>query len=436
MKISVFGLGYVGSVSAACLARDGHQVIGVDTHTGKVDLINRGLSPIVEPGLDELIGSAVQRKILSATTNAEDAIKKSHVSIVCVGTPSNRDGSLDTKYVRHACMEIGTSLREKGEFHIIVIRSTMLPGTMRRVVIPEIEKASSKRAGRDFGICINPEFLRESTAIFDYDNPPKIVIGSSDIKTADLVASMFQHLPAPMIKTSIDVAEAVKYTDNAWHAVKVDFANEIGTLCSAVGVDGQEVMDIFLQDQKLNISPYYMRPGFAFGGSCLPKDVRALTYLARTRGVRLPLLESVLPSNEEQIRRAIELIEEQGHRNVGVLGVSFKAKTDDLRESPMLRVVEQIHGRGYSVRIFDPTVSHSVLTGANKQYMIEHLPHIYEMLTDDHRKVFDHASTVVIGNRDERYKELIRDAEPHHSILDLVGLGIPIRVAASAAAAD
>ena len=434
MNISVFGLGYVGSVSAACLARDGHHVVGVDTHTGKVDLINKGLSPIVEPGLDELIHTAAATGFLRATPEAGQAVQKSHISIVCVGTPSRRDGSLDTTYVRHACAEIGTALRGKREFHVIVMRSTMLPGTMRHVVIPEIEMASGKKAGRDFGICINPEFLRESTAVFDYDHPPKIVIGSSDIATADLVASVFEHLPAPMIKTSIEVAEAVKYTDNAWHAVKVDFANEIGTLCGAVGVDGQEVMDIFLQDQKLNISPYYLRPGFAFGGSCLPKDVRALTYLARTRGIRLPLLENVLPSNEEQIRRAIDLIEEQGQRKVGVLGISFKAKTDDLRESPMLRVVEQLHGRGYSVRIFDPTVSHSVLTGANKQYMTEHLPHIYEMLTDDYHDVLAHARTLVIGNRDEQYKELLQDAEPHHRILDLVGLGVPMQMAVSAAA--
>jgi GDP-mannose 6-dehydrogenase len=254
------------------------------------------------------------------------------------------------------------------------------------------------------------------------------------VATAALVARLFEHLPAPLIKTSIEVAEAVKYTDNAWHAVKVDFANEIGTLCSAVGIDGQEVMDIFLQDRKLNVSPSYLRPGFAFGGSCLPKDVRALTYLARELGAHLPLLESILPSNEEHIRRSLDLIEDQGQRKIGIMGISFKAKTDDLRESPMLRVVEELHRRGYSLRIFDPTVSHSILTGANKAYLREHLPYIYEMLTDDHREVLNHAQTVVIGNRDEYYKELLRDAEPHHRILDLVGLGIPMGVAVSAAA--
>lgn len=434
MNISILGLGYVGSVSAACLARDGHHVFGVDTHGGKVDLVSRGVSPIVEPGLDELIRSGAASGRLSATTDAKEAVQNSSMSIVCVGTPSKRDGSLETKYVRNVCFEIGDALRSKREFHVVVIRSTMLPGTMRQVVIPELERASGKHAGVDFGICINPEFLRESTAVFDYDHPPKIVIGSSDAATADLVASVFEHLPAPIIKTRIEIAEAVKYTDNAWHAVKVDFANEIGTLCGSVGVDGSEVMDIFLQDTKLNISPYYLRPGFAFGGSCLPKDVRALTYLARTRSVRLPLLESVLPSNEEQIRRSLELIEDQGHRNVGVLGISFKAKTDDLRESPALRVVEQLHGRGYSVLIFDPTVSQSVLTGANKEYMMEHLPHIYEMLTDDHRRVLKHAQTLVIGNRDEQYRSILEDAGPHHRIVDLVGLGVPIRTFASAAA--
>jgi len=434
MNISIFGLGYVGSVSAACLARDGHRVIGVDTQTDKVEMVNRGLSPIVEPGLDQLIRGAVSEGLLIATTSSIEAVLNSTMSLVCVGTPSQRDGSLDTKYVRQVCQEIGNGLRTKREFHIVVMRSTMLPGTMRQVVIPEIEKSSGKKAGKAFGICINPEFLRESTAIFDYDNPPKIVIGSSDVATATLVARLFEHLPAPLIKTSIEVAEAVKYTDNAWHAVKVDFANEIGTLCSAVGIDGQEVMDIFLQDRKLNVSPSYLRPGFAFGGSCLPKDVRALTYLARELGAHLPLLESILPSNEEHIRRSLDLIEDQGQRKIGIMGISFKAKTDDLRESPMLRVVEELHRRGYSLRIFDPTVSHSILTGANKAYLREHLPYIYEMLTDDHREVLKHAQTVVIGNRDEYYKELLRDAEPHHRILDLVGLGIPMGVAVSAAA--
>ena len=421
-------------MSAACLARDRHRVIGVDTQLDKVEMVNRGLSPIVEPGLDQLIRSAVSRGLLIATMSAKEAILNSTMSLICVGTPSKRDGSLETQYVRHACQEIGSGLGNKHEFHVIVMRSTMLPGTMRQVVIPELERSSGKKAGKDFGICISPEFLRESTAVFDYDNPPKIVIGSSDVTTAAVVAQVFEHLPAPLIKTSIEVAEAVKYTDNAWHAVKVDFANEIGTLCNAVGVDGQEVIDIFLQDRKLNISPYYLRPGFAFGGSCLPKDVRALTCLARTLGARFPLLESILPSNEEHIRRSLDLIEDQGHREIGVMGISFKAKTDDLRESPMLRVVEELHRRGYSLRIFDPTVSHSILTGANKEYLKEHLPHIYEMLTDDHREVLKHARTVVIGNRDEHYRDLLRDAGPHHCILDLVGLGIPMGVAVSAAA--
>jgi len=434
MWISVFGLGYVGSVSAACLARDGHEVIGVDSHEGKVNLFKLGQSPIVEPGLDALIQTAVAGGKLAATTNSLKAIEKSQVSIVCVGTPSKRNGSLETKYIQRVCAEIGTGLREKSEFHVVVMRSTMLPGTMQKVVIPELERASGKKAGHDFGICINPEFLRESTAIFDYDNPPKIVIGSSDRVTASLVASLFEHLPAPLIKTSIEVAEAVKYTDNAWHAVKVDFANEIGTLCNSLSVDGQEVMEIFRQDQKLNISTYYLRPGFAFGGSCLPKDVRALTYLARTLGLKLPMLESVLPSNEEHILRAIESIEVHGRRNIGVLGISFKAHTDDLRESPTLRVVEQLHGRGYAVRIYDPTVSHSVLTGANRQYMLDHLPHIFEMLTDDQDELLKHAQILVVGNSDNRYQKMLGRAEAHHSVLDLASLGEPTQSTAYAAA--
>jgi GDP-mannose 6-dehydrogenase len=435
MNISVFGLGYVGSVSATCLARDGHRVIGVDTHVGKVELINRGASPIVEPGLPELIRRCVQSGRLRATVDAAEAVANSDVSIVCVGTPSRRDGALDTKFLRNACQEIGKPLRSKEEFHIVLIRSTMLPGTMRQLVIPELEKTTGRQAGVGFGICINPEFLRESTALFDYDNPPKIVIGANDPTTAEVVGSLFEHLPAPLIKTRIEVAEAVKYTDNAWHAVKVDFANEIGTLCSSVGVDGNEVMDIFLQDTKLNISPYYMRPGPAFGGSCLPKDVRALTYLARTKGIRLPLLENVLASNDEQLRRALELIEDQGNRNIGILGISFKAKTDDLRESPMLRIAEQLHGRGYSLRIFDPSVSDSVLTGANKEYMTQHLSHIYEMLTDS-RGVLEHARTLVVGNKDDRYRSILEDVGPQHRVIDLAGLGTPSVTTLAAVAGD
>ena len=357
MKISVFGLGYVGAVSAGCLTATGHEVTGVDPACVKVDLINGGKSPVIEEHLDELIGQAVRNGRLKATQDIQDAILSTDLSLVCVGTPSKPNGDLDLRHVATVSREIGEAISMKGARHTVVIRSTVLPGTVRGLVIPLLEKTSGKQAGSGFGVGNNPEFLREGTAVADFFHPPKTVIGAIDTQTSDDIAALYSDLSAPLIRTSIEVGEMVKYCDNAWHALKVAFANEIGTTCKAIGIDSHAVMDIFCKDTKLNLSPTYLKPGFAFGGSCLPKDVRALAYRARYLDLDLPVLNSILQSNERQINRGFDLIAARGKRAVSFLGVSFKAGTDDLRESPILDLVERLIGKGYDVRIFDKNVN-------------------------------------------------------------------------------
>ena len=422
MRISIFGLGYVGSVSAACLARNGHDVIGVDSDRQKVDLINQGASPIIEPGLRELLSELAQSGRLRATTDVSDAVSNTDVSFVCVGTPSRDNGSLNLDYVKRVCEQIGKVLADKEKFHVVVARSTMLPGTVRSLVIPSLEKASGKAVGSTYGVCVNPEFLREGTAIFDYDNPPKTVIGATDDVSMSVVKSIYEHLPAPMVETQIEVAEAVKYTDNAWHAVKVNFANEIGAICESVGVDGQAVMDVFCKDQKLNISTAYLRPGLAFGGSCLPKDVRALTHLARSMDVDVPMLSNVLAANEKQIDRALRRIESHKSKRIGVLGLSFKAGTDDLRESPIVKMVETLHGKGYDLKIFDPYVSIASVKGANRDYIVNMIPHIHKMLTTDFEEFLKHSQTIVIGNQSPLFRGLLKKTGRDRCIVDLVNL--------------
>jgi GDP-mannose 6-dehydrogenase len=420
MRISIFGLGYVGSVSAACLAREGHQVIGVDTDENKVRLINQGASPIVETGLGDLISAASEAGTLRAVTNGRYAIENSSVSLFCVGTPSHENGSLNLDYVRQVCQQIGEALSTKSDFHVVVARSTMLPGTVRSLVIPTLEAASGKRAGIDFGVCVNPEFLREGTAIYDYDNPPKTVIGATDPHSSEMLRSLYARLSAPVITTSMEVAEAVKYTDNLWHAVKVNFANEAGAICEAAGVDAGAVMDIFLQDTKLNISAAYLRPGPAFGGSCLPKDLRALISFARMHDLDLPMINSVLPSNQSQIERSLRVIERQGRRRIGVLGISFKADTDDLRESPMVKIVEMLHGRGYDIRVYDPNVSLAAVSGANRSYILNVIPHIHRMLTCDSAEFLQHAETIVVANKSEAFGRVLERTRPDQCVVDLV----------------
>ncbi|MEN8207542.1 MAG: UDP-glucose/GDP-mannose dehydrogenase family protein [Pseudomonadota bacterium] len=420
MKISIFGLGYVGTVSAGCLANDGHTVVGVDPYKPKVDLINAGKTPVIEKDIGEIIERAVADGMLSSTQDVRQAVFDTEISLICVGTPSQANGSLDLRYVRKVCEEIGTTLKDKDGFHVVVARSTMLPGSMRTVVIPVLEEFSGKQAGVNFGVCNNPEFLRESTAVFDYYNPPKTVIGETDSMAGDKLASIYAHLDAPLVRTSIKTAEMVKYTDNVWHALKVGFANEIGNICKAVGIDGHEVMDIFCKDTKLNLSSYYMKPGFAFGGSCLPKDVRALTYKARTSDIDVPILNAIIPSNNRQIEKGLEMITKKGNKKVGILGFSFKAGTDDLRESPLVEVIERLIGKGYDIRLYDRNVKIASLIGANKNYIINHIPHISNLMVDSINEVLEHADTVVIGNSAEEFRTVAADIPAGKCVVDLV----------------
>lgn len=404
MRISVFGLGYVGAVGAGCLAKDGHTVIGVDPNQTKVDLINQGQTPIIEAQIGDIISRAVRDGSLRATTSVAEAVRNSDISFICVGTPSQLNGSLDLRYVRKVCEEIGAALRDKDEFHIVVQRSTVLPGTMASVVIPTLEEYSRKTAGREFGVCNNPEFLREGTAVHDFYHPPKTVIGETDVRSGDAVAELYAKLDAPLVRTSVEVAEMVKYADNAWHAVKVCFANEIGALCKPLGIDSHKVMEIFCQDEKLNLSPYYLKPGFAFGGSCLPKDVRALTYKARSLDLFVPLLASLMPSNDAHLERAMQMVTEKGQRKIGVLGFSFKAGTDDLRESPMVEMIERLIGKGYDVRVYDRNVNIAKLIGANKDYILNRIPHISRLMMESMDAVLEHGQVIIVGNGDAEFK--------------------------------
>ncbi len=420
MKISIFGLGYVGAVSAGCIAQDGHEVIGVDPYQPKIDLINQGQTPVIEKEIGEIMSKAVKDGLLRATADVKDAVMNSEISLICVGTPSNLNGSLDLKYVRNVCEEIGEVLKEKSEFHVVVARSTMLPGTMKNVVIPILESSSGKKAGIDFGVCNNPEFLREGTAVYDYYNPPKTVIGETEARGGELLATLYKDMDAPLIRTDISTAEMVKYTDNVWHALKVGFANEIGNISKAVGVDGHKVMDIFCQDLKLNLSPYYMKPGFAFGGSCLPKDVRALNYKANSMDIDVPIIGSIMPSNQRQIEKGLNLIMAQGSKKVGILGFSFKAGTDDLRESPIVEVIERLLGKGYDVKLYDKNVNIASLVGANKDYILNQIPHISSLMMDSMDEVLEHADTVVIGNGDNEFSDVLDRLRKGQTVVDLV----------------
>jgi GDP-mannose 6-dehydrogenase len=420
MRISIFGLGYVGAVSAGCLASDGHQVIGVDPNRTKVDLTARGMTPIIEKDIGEMIAGAVAAGRLRATCDVREAVMGSDVSLICVGTPSQINGNLDLSYVRRVCEEIGDALRDKASFHVVVARSTMLPGSMRDVVIPTLEACSGKTAGKDFGVCNNPEFLREGTAVHDYYNPPKTVIGETDSRAGDMLVELYKDMDAPLIRTDVDTAEMVKYTDNNWHALKVVFANEIGNLCKALDLDGRKVMEIFCQDTKLNLSSYYMKPGFAFGGSCLPKDVRALTYKARSLDLELPVLNAIMPSNRRQIDKAIEMVTAKGHRRVGILGFAFKAGTDDLRESPIVEVIEHLIGKGYELKLYDRNVNLAALTGANRDYILNHIPHISRLMVQDVDEVLSFADTVVIGNGAPEFRQVPDRLREGQVVVDLV----------------
>jgi len=424
VKVSVFGLGYVGCVSAGSFAGDGHSVVGVDVNPDKVATINAGCSPIVEPGLEELLGRCASEGRLRATTDTADAINNSDVSLLCVGTPSRKNGSLDLTYLGKVCEEVGHALRAKDGYHVVVVRSTVLPGTTHEVVIPALERTSGKTYGDGFGVSVNPEFLREGTALKDFRKPPLTLVGHNHAADASGTIALYQSIDAPLISTSIRVAEMMKYTSNTWHALKVVFANEIGNLCKKLDVDSHEVMDIFCRDEKLNLSPYYLKPGFAFGGSCLPKDVRALQYRAKEVDVDMPLIAQILPSNKAQIQQALDQILDTGKKQIGMLGFSFKAGTDDLRESPIVILAEALLGKGVSLKIYDKNVSMAKLVGANKNYIVQQIPHLSSLLCNTITEVIDGSEVIVVGNQAPEFVDAVKACRQDQIVIDLVRLPI------------
>lgn len=422
MRISIFGIGYVGCVSAACFARAGHEVIGVDVNPTKVDIINSGKSPIVEPEINELIHDVVKEGKLSATTNSAEAIQRSDVSLVCVGTPSKPNGSLNLEHVRQVCKEIGAAIGVKSDRHTVVIRSTMLPGSIESVAVPALEEDSGKKAGIDFGVCVNPEFLREGTSLKDFYSPPFTLIGADDEETVSVVRQLYADIDAPVFTTPIKTAEMVKYVCNCFHALKVSFANEIGNICKALELDSHEVMNVFCADTKLNLSSYYLKPGFAFGGSCLPKDLRAVNYKAKELDVEVPILSAISVTNRLQVEKALDMVLRTGNKRVGVLGFSFKAGTDDLRESPMVTLIETLLGKGLELVIYDRDVSLARLFGSNKEYIEKEIPHIAKLMRSSIDEVLNAANTIVIGNKSEEFCQIESRLRPDHTVIDLVRL--------------
>jgi GDP-mannose 6-dehydrogenase len=420
VRVSVFGLGYVGCVSAASLTSEGHEVTGVDINPDKVRVLAGGESPIVEPGLADLIQAGVAQGLLRGIEDVREAVASTDISVVCVGTPSAPNGALDLSAVIRVCEQVGAALRDKAEWHVVALRSTMLPGSTECVAIPALERASGKRAGVDFGVAYNPEFLREGSALRDFRQPPRTVIGELDRRSGDVVERLYARVQAPLVRTQLRVAEMVKYADNAFHAVKVVFANEMGSLCKALGVDSHKVMDIFVLDRKLNLAPTYLKPGYAFGGSCLPKDLRAMTHRASELDVDTPLLRAVVRSNEHQKRIGFEMIRRSGRKKVGLLGLSFKQDTDDLRESPAVELCETLVGKGYDVAVYDKNVSLSTLVGSNLAYIRRELPHLSTLLRDSVSEVLDHAEVVVIANRDPEFAQVAHRLRPDQQIIDFV----------------
>ncbi len=420
MKLSIFGLGYVGTVTSACFARNGHEVVGVDINPHKVALLNDGKSPIVEEEIGDMVMENVRAGRLRATDDVKDAILNTEISLICVGTPSNGNGSLSLHSVISVCRSLAQVLRHKKDYHLIVLRSTVLPGTVSRIILPLLEQESGKKLGHGFGLCFNPEFLREGSSVKDFYAPPYTLIGSRDRTTGEKAQALYAGIDAPIYLTSIEVAESIKYASNAFHALKIVFANEIGTFCKALGIDSHQVMNLFVQDTKLNTSKAYLRPGFAFGGSCLPKDLRAILYEAKMQDVQLPVLEAILPSNERHMQRAVDLIIAQQKKKVGILGLSFKAGTDDLRESPLVQLTETLLGKGYELKIYDRDVSLARLTGANKEYIEKEIPHLSCLLRKSLDEVIKFADILVIGNNNPEFADILEKRRPDQIVVDLV----------------
>jgi GDP-mannose 6-dehydrogenase len=421
MKISVFGLGYVGAVTAACLAEAGHSVIGVDVDPAKLAILRDGNSPIIEEGLSDLIRKGVLSGKIQVTSDGTQAIHDTEVSLICVGTPSRRNGSLDMAVISKVAAQIGAALKNKSSEHLIIFRSTLLPGSVSGTLIPILEQESGKKTGKGFDVCFNPEFLREGTSVKDFYNPPFTVVGLRRSEIADRVSMLYSSIQAPLMVTTIEVAEMIKCTCNSFHALKIAFANEIGTLCKFMNVDSHEVMKIFCSDNKLNIAPTYLKPGFAFGGSCLPKDLRALEYVARNFGYEMPLIKSLMPSNNLHIERAIQMVLDTGQKNVGLLGLSFKPGTDDLRESPLVILAERLLGKGLDLLIFDENVNLARLVGANKRYIETVIPHLSRLMVSSPEELFQRSSLIVVGNKSPLFLNALKSlTNNNHTIIDLV----------------
>lgn len=422
MNIAIFGLGYVGSVSAACLAAEGHQVVGVDVDPHKLSLIRSGRSPVSEPGLDELLGRMVAEGRLAVTDDTAAAVRQSELLLICVGTPSRRNGSLETTYLERSIEQIGAALASKGTYTVVAVRSTLLPGVLASRLIPLLERTSGRSVGADIGVCVNPEFLREGSAINDFTHPPFTVVGEMDSRAGDVLVNVYAHLGAPVHRVQPDEASLVKYASNNFHALKVAFANEIGAVCQQLGVDGRAVMKIFCEDRDLNVSPRYLRPGFGFGGSCLPKDLRAITHLAKELDVAAPLLDSVLASNAAHIQRVVDTVLETRRRRVALIGLSFKPGSDDLRESPFVELAESLIGKGAQLRVFDPDVAMGKVFGRNKAYVDARLPHVADLFGATLTEVVGDADVVIVGKRVAGIEELPQMITAEQTVIDLVGV--------------
>jgi len=419
MNISIFGLGYVGCVSLGCLAQNGHHVVGVDVVKNKVKLINEGKPTIVEKNIDAIIRNQYNLGRIEATSNYKDAIISTEISIICVGTPSSNTGHLNLEYVYKVAKEIGIALKEKNRFHVVIIRSTVFPGTNYEIG-EIIEKASGKKRNKDFGVVSNPEFLREGSAVEDYFNPPITVIGSDSIKALDIVTKIYKDLNGPIERVKINEAEIIKYVNNSFHALKITFANEVGNICKKLGIDSHKVMDLFVKDRQLNISPYYFKPGFAYGGSCLPKDLKGLKTIAHDNYLETPILSSIENSNTIQKQTAYEMVVETGKKKIGVIGLSFKKGTDDLRYSPTVEVIEKLIGRGYKILIYDKNVNYTKLSGTNKDYIDKHIPHLSELISGDFEKVVDQSEVILIAQKDDLINDVFFNNAKEKIIIDLV----------------
>jgi GDP-mannose 6-dehydrogenase len=422
MTIAIFGLGYVGSVSAACLASVGHHVIGVDVDEHKLSMIRQGRSPINEPGLDALLRRMVDEGRLTVTKDTKAAVEAAEVSLLCVGTPSRKNGSLESGYLEKVMQEVGAALKGRSEYHVVAVRSTLLPGVLVSTLIPILEEASGRKVGSNLGVCVNPEFLREGSAIKDFENPPFTVVGQTDTRAGDAILRVYAHLQAPVYRVAPDEASMVKYASNNFHALKVAFANEIGAVCQKLQIDGQQVMRVFCEDRELNISPRYLRPGFGFGGSCLPKDLRAIVWVAKDRDLDAPLLNSVLSSNDAHIKRVVDAVIEKRRQGVLMMGLSFKVGSDDLRESPFVRLAEELIGKGVPLQIYDPDVALDDVFGRNRAYMDEHLPHVGQQVVHQLDEALASADLVIVGKKLPEVSGLAGRLRAPQTVIDLVGV--------------